>query len=94
MRAAVNLHEQRIFLGAIEPGRLDDPALHLRTAGRGVPDRLFGAEFDALQHVGIHVREAADRLRAAEIESDDVGGIIGVGADAHRVEVARHRRKR
>ena len=90
VRTAVDLHEQRVLLARVEPRRLDDPSLDARAAARCVPDLLDAAEFDAFQHVGIHVREAGDRLGALEVEAHDIGRIVGIAARSDRVEVARH----
>src|SRR5690349_4936606 len=63
-RSTVNLEDERVFLGGIEAGRLDDPALDTCPATRPVPDLVDRREplvaHDVVVHVG-QTREGGRR---------------------------------
>ena len=92
-RPAVNLENERILLGRLERGGLDDPALHARPAARPVRDLVDRREPLVPHHVVVHLRETRRGLRLSQVDADHVRRMLWIAPHPHRHEGARQGRQ-
>src|SRR6266496_1119730 len=93
MRAAMDLHDQRVFLCCIETRRLDDPAVHLRAASRCEAHVFDVAESYAGEQVVVDVSELDDiggPPAPRHPDSDDIIGRLRSRTQSHRTSASNH----
>ena len=90
----MDVQNQRILLVGIEVRRLDDPTLHLRSAGRLVPDLLDRSQPLAHENVVVYSGDAGLCGTFGHRVPHNVRRLVGRGADTDGGLATSHRRQR